>query len=193
MRRQLPTALVVLALMTVLVGVAYPLAVTAVAQVAFPGEANGSIVEVDGRPVASELIGQSFDGDEWFHARPSAAGDDGYDAMASSGSNLGPTSPELLDAVAERVERYRVENDLAADAPVPVDAVTASGSGLDPHISVANARRQATRVADARGIDLDAVAELIDAHTGHRPLGILGDTGVNVVTLNVDLARLSPS
>jgi K+-transporting ATPase ATPase C chain len=189
MRRQLLTAVLVLATMTVLLGVAYPLAVTAVAQVAFDHEADGSLVEVDGAPVGSDLIGQAFTGPEWFQPRPSAAGD-GYDAMASSGANLGPTSEELAVSVAERVEAYRLANDLPSDVAVPVDAVTGSGSGLDPHISVANARLQAPRVAEARGLDADVVLELVDEHTDGRPLGVLGDPGVHVLDLNLALERI---
>jgi K+-transporting ATPase ATPase C chain len=177
--------------MTVLVGVAYPLAVTAVARLGFGHEAGGSIVEVDGTPVGSELIGQPFDGPEWFHPRPSAAGD-GYDAGASSGSNLGPTSADLLASVEARVGAYREVNGLPPEAAVPADAVTASASGLDPHISVANARLQAPRVAASRGLDLQVVLDLVDAHTEHRPLGVLGDPGVNVVRLNIALEQAGP-
>ncbi len=187
MRRQLLTGLTMFAMMTVLVGVIYPLAVTGVAQLAFGDRANGSIIETDGRPVASSLIGQNFEGPEWFHPRPSAAGDDGYDAAASGASNLGPTSDELADLVGERVEAYRAENGLDNRARVPVDAVTASGSGLDPHISVANAQTQAPRVAADRGLDDEVVAGLIDDATQRRPLGVLGDDGVNVVQLNLSL------
>jgi K+-transporting ATPase ATPase C chain len=186
MRRQLLTGLVVLGLLTVLCGIAYPLVVTGVATAAFPDQATGSLVEVDGRPVGSELLGQAFEGPEWFHPRPSAAGD-GYDALASGGSNLGPSSAELEVLVAERVAAYREVNGLPDELAVPVDAVTASASGLDPHISVANARLQATRVADARRLDLAEVEALIVEHTDDRPLGILGDPGVNVLTLNLAL------
>ncbi|MBX3285167.1 MAG: K(+)-transporting ATPase subunit C [Actinobacteria bacterium] len=184
MRRQLLPALRTLAVLTVLCGLLYPLAVTAAAQVAFPGQANGSLVhDASGRVVGSRLLGQRFDGDEWFHGRPSAAGD-GYDGTASSPSNLGPTSPELLDAVAERVAAYREENGLADDAAVPVDAVTASGSDLDPQISVANARLQAPRVAAARGLAEPQVLALVDQHTVGRRLGFLGEPGVDVLALN---------
>lgn len=186
MRRQLLTGFIMLVLMTALLGILYPLAVTAVAQLAFRDEADGSIIEVGGRPVASALIGQTFEGPEWFHARPSSAGD-GYDAAASSGSNLGPTSDELLDQVSELVDEYRVENGLGENATVPVDAVTGSGSGLDPHISIANARLQAPRVATERGLGLDVVLTMIDDATQRRPLGVLGDDGVNVVELNLAL------
>lgn len=184
MRRQLVTGLLVLVTMTALVGVAYPLAVTGIARVAFPHEAKGSLVEAGGRVVGSELIGQPFAGDDWFHPRPSAAPPDGAPA-ASGGSNLGPTSPELLDAVEARVDAYRALNDLAPGTPVPVDAVTTSGSGLDPHISLANARLQAPRVAAARGFDVDLVLDLVDEHLDRRPLGLLGEPGVNVLLLNL--------
>jgi K+-transporting ATPase ATPase C chain len=189
MRRQLLTGVVMLAVMTVGLGVVYPLAVTAVAQVAFGDRADGSLLERDGEVVASSLIGQQAEGPEWFHPRPSAAGD-GYDAAASSGSNLGPTSDELIDGVAERVAAYRVENGLGNDVAVPVDAVTGSGSGLDPHISIANAKLQAPRVAEERGLPIQEVLALIDAATERRPLGILGDDGVNVVELNLALSSI---
>jgi K+-transporting ATPase ATPase C chain len=177
-----------LAAMTLLLGVAFPLTVTAVSQVAFGHQAGGSLIEVDGTAVGSELIGQPFTGDEWFHPRPSAAGG-GYDAMDSSGSNLGPTSRELLASVEARVGAYREENGLPAGATVPGDAVTGSGSGLDPHISVANARLQAPRVAATRGLDPDVVLDLVEANTEDRPLGVLGDPGVNVVQLNLALGQ----
>ncbi len=188
MRRQLVPALRILAVLTVLCGLLYPLLVTGVAQAAFGDRADGSLVRnAQGEVVGSSLLGQAFDGDEWFQPRPSAAGD-GYDGSSSGSSNLGPTNPELLDAVAERVAAYRTANDLAPDAEVPVDAVTASGSGLDPHISLANARLQAPRVAEARGLPLDDVLALVDEHTDGRSLGFLGEPGVNVVTLNLALA-----
>lgn len=188
MRRQLAPAVVVLALLTVLVGVVYPLGMTGLAQVAFPARADGSLVRVDGIVVGSRLLGQSFAGPGWFHPRPSAAGD-GYDGAASGGSNLGPTNPVLLEAVAGRIAAYRYENDLAPDAPVPVDAVTASASGLDPHISPENARLQAARVAKARGLPLDRVLALVEAHTDTASLGFLGEDGVNVLSLNLALER----
>jgi potassium-transporting ATPase KdpC subunit len=186
MRAQLVAAVRAVLVFTVLVGVAYPLAVTGVAQIAFEDEADGSLVERDGRIVGSRLIGQAFEGVEWFHPRPSAAGD-GYDAMASSPSNLGPTNDELLDAAADRVAGYREANGLAASVAVPVDAVTASASGLDPHISVANARRQAPRVARARGRDVSAVLRLVAEHTASRALGFVGEEAVNVLELNLAL------
>jgi potassium-transporting ATPase KdpC subunit len=184
--RQLRPALLVLLAFTIVCGVAYPLVTTLVVQVAFSARADGSLVRRDGVAVGSELIGQQFAAAGYFHSRPSAAGD-GYDAAASSGSNLGPSNPDLLGAIDERVAAYRAENGRAADAPVPVDAVTASGSGLDPHISVANARIQATRVAGARGLTVDAVLALVDEHTADRAFGVLGEPGVNVLLLNVAL------
>jgi K+-transporting ATPase ATPase C chain len=186
MRRQLAPALVVFLALTLLTGVAYPLAVTGVAQVAFPGRADGSLIERDGRVVGSRLIGQSFAGARYFHPRPSAAGE-GYDAMASSPSNLGPTNEDLIRAVRERRATYRRENDLRAGQRVPIDAVTASGSGLDPDISPTNARLQAARVARARGLELNDVLALIEEHTDGRSLGFLGEPGVNVLELNLAL------
>jgi K+-transporting ATPase ATPase C chain len=188
MRAQLVAALRAVLVFSILCGLLYPLAVTGVGRLAFGDEADGSLVEHEGRVVGSRLIGQGFEGDEWFHPRPSAAGD-GYDAMASGPSNLGPTNPDLLDGVAERADAYRATNVLAADVEVPVDAVTASGSGLDPHISVANARLQAPRVAQARGIATDDLRQLIEAHTDSRALGFLGEEGVNVLELNLALVE----
>lgn len=197
MRAQLLAALRAILALTVITGIAYPLAITALAQLAFNEEADGSLVERDGEVVGSRLLGQSFTGARYFHPRPSAAGaaasgTEGGDPadptqIASGASNLGPTNPDLLSAVADAVTAYRETNGLDADQPVPVDAVTASGSGLDPHISVANARLQAQRVADERGLDLDAVIDLIDEHTDGRSLGFLGEPGVNVLLLNLAL------
>jgi K+-transporting ATPase ATPase C chain len=186
MRRQLAPALVAFLALTLLTGVAYPLAVTGVAQVAFPGRADGSLIERDGRVVGSRLIGQAFTGVRYFHPRPSAAGD-GYDAMASSPSNLGPSNPELIDEARARTAAYRRENDLRPGQPVPIDAVTASASGLDPDISVANARLQAARIAQARGLDLHDVLALVKENTKGRSLGFLGEPGVNVLELNLAL------
>jgi K+-transporting ATPase ATPase C chain len=186
MRRQLLVGLGMLAVLTVLTGVAYPLAVTGIARLAFAGAADGSLVVEDGHAVGSAWIGQPFTQPGYFHPRPSAAGD-GYDASASSGSNLGPTSEALLATVAGRVEAYRRENRLGDDASVPVDAVTASGSGLDPHISVANAELQAARVARARGMPVDDVMDLIADNTSGPMLGFLGEPAVNVLILNLAL------
>jgi len=189
MRRQLAPALLIFIVLTVLTGVLYPLAVTGIAQVAFPGRADGSLLERDGVVVGSRLIGQGFSGDGYFHPRPSAAGD-GYDGASSSASNLGPTNEDLLSSVDERVAAYRGLNGLAADADVPVDAVTSSGSGLDPHISPGNAHLQAPRVARVRGIRVDDVLALVDEHTDGRSLGFLGEPGVNVLELNLALDAL---
>jgi len=183
MRAQLIAGLRAVVVFTVLTGLLYPLAVTAVAQGAMGSAADGSLIRRDGKVVGSRLIGQSFEGAKWFQPRPSAAGD-GYDAMSSSASNLGPTNTEFLATVAERVDAYRTDNGLAPDARVPVDAVTASGSGLDPHISVANARLQAPRVAAARGLAESKVLALVDQHTVGRRLGFLGEPGVDVLALN---------
>lgn len=187
--RQLTPALVAVVAFTVLLGVVYPLATTVVAQVAFGDRADGSTVERDGTVVGSELLGQPFVSPQYFHLRPSAAGA-GYDGAASSGSNLGPLNPDFLAAIDERVAAYREENGLGAGVTVPVDAVTASGSGLDPHISLANARLQAARVADERGLPLDDVLALIDEHTDDRSFAVLGEPGVNVLLVNLALDDL---
>lgn len=186
MRRQLSAAVVIFLALTVFTGLVYPLAMTGVAQVLFPNRADGSLVKRDGEVVGSRLIGQNFSGPRYFHPRPSAAGD-GYDAMSSSASNLGPTNPDLISEVRKRVAAYRAENRVPAGTAVPADAVTASGSGLDPHISVANARLQAPRVANARGMSVASVLDLIDEHTDGRSLGFLGEPGVNVLELNLAL------
>lgn len=191
MRRQLLPALVAFLAFTALTGLAYPLAITGAAQLAFPGRADGSLIDHDGRVVGSRLIGQSFSGPRYFHPRPSAAGE-GYDATASAPSNLGPTNPELLEAVRRRIAAYRRENQLGADERVPVDALTASASGLDPHISVENARLQGPRVASARGLSLRDVLALVDEHTEGRSLGFLGEPGVNVLELNLALDARRP-
>ncbi len=184
--RQLAPAVTMLLALTVLVGLAYPLVVTGIGQAAFNRRADGTLIEHDGVVVGSELLGQPFSAPQYFHPRPSAAGA-GYDGAASSASNLGPTNPDLLAAVEQRAAAYRAENGLAPDARVPVDAVTASGSGLDPHISVANARLQAPRVAAARRLDVATVLALVADHTDGRDLAVLGEPGVNVLRLNLAL------
>ena len=166
----------------------FPLIILGAGQLLFPRQANGSLIESkDRRIIGSEWLGQNFAGAKYFHPRPSAAGANGYDAASSSGSNLGPTSQKLMDAVKQRVDTYRAENGLAADALVPGDSVTASGSGLDPHISIKNAELQAPRVAKERGLSLDAVKLEIAKATDGRSLGILGEPGVNVLRLNIAL------
>ena len=167
---------------------AFPLIIFGAGQLFFPRQANGSLIESkDRRILGSELLGQNFSGAKYFHPRPSAAGANGYDATSSSGSNLGPTSQKLIDAVKLRAESYRAENGLAADMLVPGDAVTASGSGLDPHISLRNADLQAPRVALERGLDLAAVKIAVVKATDQRSLGIFGEPGVNVLKLNLAL------
>ncbi len=188
--RQLRPALLVVVVASVILGLVYPLVVTAIGQVAFGDKADGSLIEVDGVVVGSELLGQTFTSPEYFQSRPSAAGA-GYDGSASSGSNLGPTNPDFLTSIDERVAAYREANGLSSDTMVPVDAVTASGSGLDPAISVANARLQANRVAAERDLDIDDVLALIDEHTIDRTLLVLGEPAVQVLPLNLALDELS--
>lgn len=177
------TSLVVLTLVT---GIAYPFAVTGIAQAFMPEQANGSLIMKGGKAVGSELIGQSFSDPKYFWGRPSATGPMPYNAAASSGSNQGPTNPALIEAVTARVQALR-EADPGNTAPVPVDLVTASGSGLDPHISPAAAEYQVARVARARGMDADAVRQLVANYTEPRQFGILGEPRVNVLQLNLAL------
>jgi K+-transporting ATPase ATPase C chain len=170
----------------------YPLVVFGIGQVLFHDKANGSlIIEPNGTVRGSRLLGQQFSADKYFHSRPSAAGN-GYDSTSSGGSNLGPTSQKLRDSIAQNVSDYRTQNGLATNAPVPADAVTASGSGLDPHISPQNAQLQAPRVAKARGIALEKVQALITQHTDPAYLGVLGEPGVNVLELNLALDATGP-
>ena len=179
------TAVLMVIVLTVLLGIVYPLAMTGLSQLIFPGQANGSLVrDSAGNVVGSALLGQNFSNPEYFHPRPSAAGTDGYDATSSGGSNLGPTNQKLIDTARDRATAYREENGLAAEAPVPVDAVTASASGLDPDISPANALIQAGRVAKARNLTEDQVRSLVNEYTEGRTLGILGEPRVNVLQLN---------
>ena len=168
----------------------YPLIVFGIGQVAFRDQANGSLImDKDGTVRGSKLLGQGFTAEKYFHPRPSAAGN-GYDAANSSGSNLGPTSQKLNDAIKDRIAAYRTENGSKESDAVPADAVTSSGSGLDPHISVQNATIQVPRVAKARGLAEEKVRGLIERHTDGRDLGVLGDPGVNVLTLNLALDSL---
>ena len=217
MRRQLLPALRMLVVLTVILGLGYPLVVLGLSQLGFNAKANGSLVKQDGQVVGSSLIGQTFSGEKYFQGRPSQAGitasgstdadgqpGDPSDLSLSNsgGSNLGPTNPVLLDGtlgdptvdpekqapgITQRVAAYRALNGLADDVKVPVDAVTASASGVDPGISVANARLQAARVAKARGLDVSVVNQLIDQHTTGRSLGFLGEESVNVLELNLAL------
>ena len=181
------TSLLLTLVFAVLLCGAYPLAVWAGAQALFPAKANGSLlVDAAGTVRGSKLLAQNFSSDKYFQPRPSAAGT-GYDATNSSGTNLGPTSQKLNDSIKAAVAAYRSSNGLAADASVPADAVTSSGSGLDPHISVANARLQAARVAKARQLPLEQVQALVAAHTEDRDFGVLGEPRINVLLLNVAL------
>jgi K+-transporting ATPase ATPase C chain len=208
MRRQLLTGVIAMLVFTVICGVLYPLAVTVIAQVGFSDAANGQLVRVDGEIVGARNIGQTFTEPQYFQTRPAAAGAlaagslgadgapvpfDDLTQAASGGSNLGPTNPDLLALVEERVAAYRAANGLSDDVAVPVDAVTSSGSGVDPHISIANARLQAARVADERGVSLKVANRMIDDHIDEAALGFLGVPGVNVLELNLALDRATAS
>jgi K+-transporting ATPase ATPase C chain len=206
-RDELRPLLAVTAALAIITVVVYPLIVTGIGQGVFGDRADGSLIEIGGEPVGSSLIGQPFEGEQYFHGRPSAAGD-GYDAAASSGSNLGPTSDKLIngvtddpatadvdesfDGISQRVTAYREENGLADDVRVPADAVTASASGLDPHISPANARLQAARVAAARGADEAEVLEIVEEYVEKAFLGFIGADRVNVLRLNIELDERFP-
>jgi potassium-transporting ATPase KdpC subunit len=208
MFKQLRPAIVSVLVMTVAFGLIFPLVITAIAQGVFRHQANGSLMEQHGKVIGSELIGQSFAAPGYFHPRPSAAGG-GYDAAASSGTNLGPTSDKLIngihkklsdakddpgnfDGIKDLVVAYRNENGLGPNAVVPTDAVTRSASGLDPHISPANAEMQAARVALARGVNRAVVSRLVERHMEGRSLGLFGEPRVNVLKLNMALDKAVP-
>lgn len=186
MLKELRPAVMSFLLLSLLTGLAYPLLVTGVSQLTMPAKANGSLIVKDGKPVGSSLIGQSFSDPKYFWSRPSATGPMPNNASASGGSNLGPTNPALLDAVKARVQALR-DADPGNSQPVPVDLVTASASGLDPHISPAAAEYQLARVARVRNLDLDALRKLVAEHTEGRQFGILGEPRVNVLELDMAL------
>ena len=192
MRYQIGPAFRVTLFMTILTGLIYPGMVTGFCQLLFPHRANGSMVVSDGKTVGSALIGQNFSKPEFFHPRPSAAGNDGYDASASNASNYGPTNQKLIDRVKADVAKFHQENP-GYQGPIPADLLTTSASGLDPDISPASALAQAPRVAAARGVSLDQINQLIEAHTEGRQWGFLGEPRVNVLLLNLDLDRGFPA
>jgi len=205
MLRELKPAILLVLVFVVLTGIAFPLVMTGVSKAIFPSQANGSLIEKDGKVIGSSLIGQNFADPKYFHPRPSSAGS-GYDAANSSGTNLGPTSGKLIDGIHKKTAdgkddpgnfdglvdlatAYRKENGLAENTPVPADAVTRSGSGLDPEISPANAELQVARVAKARSLSVDAVKKLVTENTAGRTLGVLGEPRVNVLKLNLALDK----
>ena len=190
MKHQLRPALMMLLTLMLLTGVIYPLAVTGLAQLLLPSLADGSLITRDGKVIGSELIGQHFDDPKYFWGRPSATSPFPYNAAASSGSNLGPTNPAFIDAVRGRVSALRAA-DPVNDTPIPVDLVTASGSGLDPHMSPAAAEYQLKRVARARGLGENTLRDLVARHTEGRQLGVLGERRINILKLNVALDDLS--
>jgi K+-transporting ATPase ATPase C chain len=189
--KQLTIAIRATIVLTVMFGLAYPLLVTGLAQALFHHQANGSMVEKDGKIVGSELIGQRFTKPEYFHGRPSAAGNDGYDATSSGGSNLGPTNQKLADRVQADIKKFRAENP-GFTGPIPADLLTSSGSGLDPDISPASAGAQVARVAAARGAQPERIQALVEQHTQGRQWGLFGEPRVNVLTLNLQLDQSFP-
>ena len=185
------TAIKMTFVLTLLTGIIYPVLITAISETIFPFQAKGSLITRDGHLVGSELIGQNFNAPNYFHPRPSAAGDKGYDASNSSGSNLGPTNKTLIDAVRQRLKELLEQNPGESAADVPLSQITASGSGLDPEISPAGAMMQTARVAKARGISDQVVMDLIREHTRARWAGVIGEPGVNVLELNLALDELN--
>ena len=182
------TSVIVTVILVLIVCGVYPLTVWGISQIFFNDKANGSLIAESGNILGSQFISQGFEGSQYFHPRPSAAGS-GYDAASSGGSNLGPLSKKLNDTVKQRIEAYRRDNSLASNVLIPADAVTASASGLDPHISIKNALFQVHRVAKVRGLSKEYVIKEIYAHTDGRSLGIFGEPGVNVLMLNIELDK----
>ena len=191
MLQQLLPALRAMVLFTVLTGLVYPGVVTGLCQVLFRDKANGSLIHQNGQVIGSSLLGQNFSRPEYFHPRPSAAGNDGYDPTASGGSNLGPTNQKLYDRVKASRDQFRKDNP-SFSGPIPADALTASGSGLDPHISVANAAAQVARVAQSRGVSPDSIRRILTAKTETRDLGFLGEPRINVLAANLELDKQYP-
>jgi potassium-transporting ATPase KdpC subunit len=189
MKKNLITAVLMTIATTILLGIIYPLVVTGIAKAVFPKQANGQLIERNGRIIGSRIIGQPFAGPSYFYSRPSAAGNNGYDAANSGGSNLGPTNQKLIDRVKQDTARLQAEN---PQQPVPIDLVTTSASGLDPHISPAAADFQVPRVARERGVSPEEIRRLIAKHTAGRQLGFLGEPRVNVLELNLDLDASHP-
>ena len=189
MLKQCLNGLSLLIVLTVLTGVVYPLTMTGLAQVVFPVQANGSLLERDGKVIGSVLIGQTFSQPGYFHGRPSAAGQEGYDATSSSGTNLGPTSAKLMEGIKGKLEEVRQENNLEANARIPADLVTSSGSGLDPDISLEGAYIQVGRVAQERHMSADQVKNLVEEHAKRLQLGFLGEKRVNVLEINLALDK----
>jgi len=191
MWQQLSPGLRINLFLTILLGVIYPLAITGICQVVFPRQANGSLITAGGQVIGSELIGQNFSKPEYFQPRPSAAGNDGYDATSSGGSNYGPTNQKLADRVKASIEKFRKENP-DYNGPIPADLVTASGSGLDPHLSPDSALAQVPRIAKARGVTTDQLNQLVARFTEQPDLGLLGEARVNVLDINLALDQQFP-
>ena len=191
MLSEIKPAILITVVLTVITGFVYPFAITGLSQVLFSHQANGSLIEVNGKVIGSSLIGQNFAKPEYFQPRPSAAGNDGYDPTASGGSNYGPTNQKLIDRVKASVDKFRKENPDYSE-PIPADLVTASASGLDPHLSPASAYAEAPRIAKARGVDVEAIREIIASNTESRQLGFLGEPRVSVLSLNLALDQHFP-
>ena len=189
--RSLTTSVICLFILTIILGVVYPAVIYGIGQLFFKARADGSLVYSQNNVVGSDLIAQSFTQPKYFHPRASNAGDKGYDGANSSGSNLGPTSKKLAEVIKKRSEQYRLDNQLSQSTPLPADAITSSGSGLDPHISVANARLQAQRIALARGVEKSCVDHLIDKHTEGLFLGLFGQKRINVLRINLALDAIT--